>query len=51
MYNKDLFHRIEEIFTEKLQRKTGWGRNEVLMAYKDAVIEATLELIDKHEKG
>lgn len=51
MYNKDLFQRIEEIFTEKLQRKTGWGRNEVLMIFKDAVIEATLELIDEKEKG
>lgn len=44
--NKKLIKRIEEIFTEKLQVKTGWGKNEILAAYKDAVTEACLELID-----
>jgi hypothetical protein len=44
--NKELLKRIEEIFTQKLQAKTGWGRNEVLAAYKDAVTEAVLEVID-----
>jgi hypothetical protein len=47
--NKELLKRIEEIFTQKLQAKTGWGRNEVLAAYKDAVTEAVLELVDKTE--
>lgn len=45
--NKELLKRIEEIFTQKLQAKTGWGRNEILAAYKDAVSEAVLELVDR----
>lgn len=45
--NKELLKRIEEIFTQKLQAKTGWGRNEILAAYKDAVNEAVLELVDR----
>mgnify|MGYP000858076154 CR=1 FL=1 len=43
--NKQLLKRIEEIFSEKLKEKTGWGRNEVLQAYKDSVSEALMELI------
>lgn len=44
--NKKLLQRIEEIFTAKLQVKTGWGKNDVLAAYKDSVREAMMELID-----
>ncbi len=44
--NKQLLKRIEEIFTEKLQSKTGWGRNDVLTVYKEAVSEAILEMLD-----
>lgn len=43
--NKKLIERITEIFTEKLQLKTGWGRNDVLAAYKEAVNEAILETL------
>ena len=43
MKTKELLKRIEEIFVEKLQSKTGWGRNEILMLYKDAVNDALLE--------
>lgn len=46
--NKKLLKRIEELFTEKLQAKTGWGRNEVLKAYKSSVNEALLEFIDEN---
>jgi hypothetical protein len=41
-----LLKRMEELFTEKLQAKTGWGRNEILTAYKEAVNEAILEMLD-----
>lgn len=43
--NKQLLQRIEELFTAKLQAKTGWGRNEVLAAYRDAVREALMEAL------
>lgn len=45
--NKALLKRIEEIFTEKLQVKTGWGKNAVLELYKESVNEAVLETLDK----
>lgn len=45
--NKKLLARIEAIFTEKLQAKTGWGRNEILAAYRESVNEALLELLDQ----
>lgn len=39
--NKQLLQRIEELFAQKLQAKTGW----VLAAYKDAVREALMEAL------
>lgn len=47
MYNKQLLERINELFQQKLQVKTGWGRNEVLALLKDSQIEALSELVDK----
>lgn len=43
--NKLLLKRIEEIFNQKLQSKTGWGRNEIIIIYKESVTEAVLEFI------
>jgi len=46
MKTKDLLKRIEEIFHEKLQCKTGWGRNEITNIYQASVNEALMELSD-----
>lgn len=46
MKTKDLLKRIEEIFYEKLQSKTGWGRNEITNTYQVAVNEELMELAD-----
>jgi len=43
--NKKLLERITELFTQKLQAKTGWGRNEVLALHKEAMSEAVMELL------
>jgi len=43
--NKELLMRIQVIFAEKLQAKTGWGRNDVLAIYKDSVSEAIMETL------
>lgn len=43
--NQTLLKRIDEIFAAKLQSKTGWGRNDVLNAYRDSVREALMELL------
>ncbi len=45
--NKKLLKRIEEIFIGKLQTKTGWGRNEIIIIYKESVNEALFETLDK----
>lgn len=44
---KELLKRIEEIFTEKLQLKTSWGRNEILQLHKESITEAVLERLDQ----
>jgi len=44
--NKKILNRIEEIFTEKLQAKTVWGRNEIIDIYRKSVNEALMELLD-----
>lgn len=44
--NKKLLLRIEEIFHEKLEQKTSWGRNDIKDLYKQAVNEALMELLN-----
>lgn len=44
--NKKILQKIEEIFIAKLQSKTSWGKNEVVILYKEAVNEALLEFIN-----
>ena len=43
--NKEILSRIDAIFEKKLSAKTGWGKNEVLRAYRESVSEALMELI------
>ena len=50
MKTRDLLMRIEDIFTKKLKRKTGWGYKEVLESYKESVNQALLETIDEEEE-
>jgi hypothetical protein len=45
--NKELLKRIKELFQQKLQAKTGWGRNEIMVEYSDAVNEAIVELLSE----
>lgn len=40
------FNRFEEIFTQKLQSKTNWGRNEIILLLKDSIKETLLEVLD-----
>lgn len=54
MSTTKVLKRIDELFDEKLQTKTGWGKNEVLQAYRDIVSktlnEVLAEMLDEHEK-
>jgi hypothetical protein len=43
--NRQLIMRIQELFAQKLQAKTGWGRNEVTALLKESINEAVLELL------
>jgi hypothetical protein len=45
--NKQLLKRIREIFEGKVSKKTGWGKNELMIEYDKAVNEALIELIDQ----
>ena len=36
---KDILNQIQELFDSRLQKKTGWGKNEVMELYKQCVIE------------
>ena len=49
-----LLNKIEKYFEEKLSRKTGWGKNEVMQAYKDSVVQAlmemAIEILEKKER-
>lgn len=40
---------IEQIFFEKLNAKTGWGKNEVMSLFQKSVSEAVLKYFDKTE--
>lgn len=54
MSTTKVLKRIDELFDEKLQTKTGWGKNEVLIAYRDIVSktlnEVLAEILDAEEK-
>ena len=45
--NKDLVALITKKFEERLTAKTGWGRNEIMAAYRECVSEAALETVAK----
>jgi hypothetical protein len=42
----DILERLERIFEEKISKKTGWGKNEIMMVYRESVQEVLLEIID-----
>jgi hypothetical protein len=45
--NSTLLKAIEQNFEARLQKKTGWGKNEVMQEYKEAVLEVVLDSMDK----
>ena len=48
--NKKLLIRIKELFIEKLQAKTGWGRNEIISIYEQTVTEAIIDTVTTPEQ-
>jgi hypothetical protein len=44
--NKKLIERIRELFNQRLQSKTGWGKNEISILLNEVITQACLEVID-----
>lgn len=44
--NKKLVELIKKHFKLRLQVKTGWGRNDVMVEFEAAVNDALLEMMD-----
>lgn len=44
--NRKLIELIKTKFKERLQAKTGWGRNDVIAEFEAAVADALLEMLD-----
>jgi len=40
---------LQRIYAEKLQTKTGWGKNELIVVFKDVCLESVLEYLSKGE--
>ena len=47
MNQKELISQIEKRFFDRLQTKTGWGKNEIILIYKNVVNEILLEVLDE----
>ena len=43
---KEIINGLDAIFGDRLSRKTGWGRNEVMEEFRLAVIDALAEEVD-----
>lgn len=44
---KEFFSRLEEQFFARLERKTGWGKEEVKREFKDAGMALLLEELER----
>lgn len=44
--NKKLLQRIDQLFADRLQVRTAWGRKDVLQLYRECVSEALMELLE-----
>lgn len=48
--NKKLLERIQELFFERLEAKTGWGKNDVKEEYRKAMVQALIEAVDESDE-
>lgn len=46
MKTSELLKAIDKAFEEKLEEKTGWGRNEIKAAYRSVVTEVLMAVAD-----
>lgn len=38
---------LEENFSKRMEKKTGWGKNEIMQEFQRAVAQTSLELVFK----
>ena len=48
--NTELFKSIKERFFDRLNRKTGWGKEEVKQEYMSATNEVLVEFLEQHKE-
>jgi hypothetical protein len=46
---KKMLNEIQENFEQRLQAKTGWGRNDVMTEYKAAVLDVALSNLSSED--
>lgn len=46
MTTSQILQRVDELFSTALQAKTGWGRVEIMAAYRQAQTQALSEAVD-----
>lgn len=51
MTTNDTIKRIEQLFNEEIEKKTGWGKNEIKVMFHAIIRVAMGEYIDYVEKG
>jgi hypothetical protein len=47
MKNKELLDLIRDKFYARLERKTGWGKEELKLEYEKAITEALTDILNK----
>ena len=47
MKTSEILKQIDDLFNEKLEAKTGWGKNEVKDLYRSSVNEVLMIIADK----
>ncbi len=47
MNRRNVLKAIGNVFERKLEKKSGWGKNEVFLIYKESVIEVLADNLDE----
>ena len=45
--NKKLIELITDEFENLISKKTGWGKNEIMLVFHTAIVNASLRLLDE----
>lgn len=51
MKSKEMFEIIQKKFFERIEKKTGWGKNEIKAEFNTAATEAAFEILEKNTES